>query len=498
MHDEGRDVEKDPQSQPAVTVVDETNQPSENDRDPNLVDFDGPDDPTNAMNWPGSKKLANASVIAFITLLTPLGSSMFAPGLPDVMKDFNSSNPELASFVVSVYLLGYCFGPLLLAPLSEMYGRLPIYHVCNVLYVIWTVACALAPNLASLIIFRLLAGLAGSCPLTVGPASFADMIPQEKRGTAMSIWALGSLIGPVVGPIAGGYMAQDIGWRWTFWVLAIAAGVAAIAGFLFMRESYSSIILQRKVERLRKETGNQNLRSALDTGRTPQDLFRFSIVRPLKMLFLSPIVFLLSVYVGVIYGYLYLLFTTIPTVFQIQYGFSSGSVGLAYLGIGVGSLLGLMVIGSTSDRLVKQLTAKNGGTPKPEYRLPLMIIGGLFIPVALFWYGWSADQELHWIMPIIGTALLGIGNLIIFMATSTYLIDAFTVYSASVMAANTVFRSLAGAVLPLAGGRMYADLGLGWGNSLLAFIALAMIPLPFLFWRCGERIRTSKRFKVDF
>lgn len=182
-----------------------------------------------------------------------------------------------------------------------------------------------------------------------------------------------------------------------------------------MRESYSSIILQRKVERLRKETGNQNLRSALDTGRTPQDLFRFSIVRPLKMLFLSPIVFLLSVYVGVIYGYLYLLFTTIPTVFQIQYGFSSGSVGLAYLGIGVGSLLGLMVIGSTSDRLVKQLTAKNGGTPKPEYRLPLMIIGGLFIPVALFWYGWSADQELHWIMPIIGTALLGIGNLIIFV-----------------------------------------------------------------------------------
>lgn len=126
---------------------------------------------------------------------------MFAPGVPDVMKDFHSSSPELASFVVSVYLLGYCFGPLLLAPLSEMYGRLPIYHACNVLYIIWSVACALTPNLASLIIFRLFAGLAGSCPLTVGPASFADMIPQEKRGTAMSIWALGSLIGPVVGPI---------------------------------------------------------------------------------------------------------------------------------------------------------------------------------------------------------------------------------------------------------------------------------------------------------
>lgn len=283
-----------------------------------------------------------------------------------------------------------------------------------------------------------------------------------------------------------------------------------------MRESYANIILQRKVERLRKETGNPNLRSVRDTGRTPQELFKFSIVRPLKMLFLSPIVFLLSLYVGVVYGYLYLLFTTIPTVFQLQYGFSSGSVGLAYLGIGVGSFLGLMVIGSTSDRLMKQLTAKNGGTPKPEYRLPLMVIGGFFVPVSLFWYGWSAEYELHWIMPIIGTAILGIGMIIAFvrfnliinfsemnadlvqMATSTYLIDAFTVYSASVMAANTVFRSLAGAVLPLAGGRMYENLGLGWGNSLLAFIALGMVPLPFIFWKYGERIRTSKLFKVEF
>lgn len=158
-----------------------------------------------------------------------------------------------------------------------------------------------------------------------------------------------------------------------------------------------------------------NLRSALDTGRSPRDLFVFSIVRPTKMLFLSPIVFLLSLYVGVIYGYLYLLFTTISSVFEDQYGFSQGSVGLSYLGIGIGSIIGLMVLGATSDRLLKYLTAKNG-VSKPEYRLPPMIPGSLFVPASLFMYGWTAYYKTHWIVPIIGTSFLGVGMLISFVS----------------------------------------------------------------------------------
>lgn len=130
---------------------------------------------------------------------------MFAPGVPEVMKEFKSTNLELMSFVVSVYLIGYCFGPLLIAPLSELYGRLIVYNVCNVLYVIFTVACAVAPDLPSLIVFRLFAGLAGSCPLTIGAGSIADMFVQEHRGGAMAAWAIGPLIGPVVGPVGKFY-----------------------------------------------------------------------------------------------------------------------------------------------------------------------------------------------------------------------------------------------------------------------------------------------------
>ncbi|KAJ5456894.1 hypothetical protein N7530_012168 [Penicillium desertorum] len=466
-------------------------------KDPNIVDWDGPDDPENPLNWTSKRKITATCSIALITFLTPLGSSMFAPGVGQLVKDFNVTSTELSSFVVSVYLLGYCFGPLIIAPLSELYGRQYVYHVCNILYVIWTIACAFAPEIGSLVVFRFFAGFAGSCPLTIGAGSIADMFVQEQRGGAMAAWALGPLIGPVVGPVAGAYLAQAKGWRWSFYVLAMAAGAITISSILSIRESYAPTLLARKTKKLQKETGNTNLRSALDTGRTPKELFLYSIVRPTKMLFRSPIVFLLSLYVGVIYGYLYLLFTTITSVFQQQYNFSQGAVGLTYLGMGVGSLSGLFLIGATSDRLLNYLAAKNG-EKKPEYRLPPMVPGAIFVPISLFMYGWTAYYQTHWIVPIIGTSFLGTGMMITFMCVSTYLVDAFTDYAASVMAANTVFRSLAGALLPLAGPKMYAVLGLGWGNSLLGFIALAFCALPVIFWIYGERIRTSPKFQVAF
>lgn len=150
---------------------------------------------------------------------------MFAPGVAEVMKEFHITDNLLGSFVVSVYLLGYAFGPLILAPLSELYGRLVVYHSCNFLFVIMTVTCALSRNMNMLIAFRFLAGTFGSCPLTLGGGSIADMIIQEKRGGVMAIWALGPLMGPVIGPVAGGYVTQAIGWRWTFWIIAIVVSL---------------------------------------------------------------------------------------------------------------------------------------------------------------------------------------------------------------------------------------------------------------------------------
>ncbi|KAG9250225.1 major facilitator superfamily domain-containing protein [Emericellopsis atlantica] len=463
-----------------------------------IVDWDGPDDPENPHNWTRKQKAVCITIVSVITFITPLASSIFAPSTEQVMAEFGSDSTLLASFIVSVYLIGYCFGPLVIAPLSEMYGRSPLYYVCNVIFVIFTVACALAPNMAALLVFRLLAGLVGSCPLTIGAGTLADMIGPEKRGMAMSWWICGPLLGPVIGPIAGGYLAENKGWRWSFWVVAMAAGVVTILSFIFLHESYAHALLEKKTRRLRKETGNSELRSALDTGKSSKEVFRVAIVRPTKMLFLSPIVSSLSLYMAVLYGYLYMLFTTFPSLFMYEYGFSEGNIGLTYLGIGIGSAIGLFINANVSDRVAIHMKTKRGGVHQPEYRLPPSMYACWLIPMGIFWFGWTADYHCHWILPILGTGVFGVGVVILMMSMAVYVVDAFDVYAASATAATTVLRSLLGALLPLGGRDLFDNLGMGWGSSLLGFLALAMTPLPFIFYRYGERLRKVTLFNVEF
>ena len=262
-----------------------------------------------------------------------------------------------------------------------------------------------------------------------------------------------------------------------------------------MDETYPPILLDRKIRRLRKKTGNEALRSALESSLTPKQRLKLAIIRPLKLLFLSPIVFGLSLYLAIAYGYLYVVFTTMTEVFEGQYGISTSNVGLTFLGIGVGQFVGLIVFGWFSDALLKRLA--KGGELKPEYRLPPLLPGAIAMPIGLLIYGWTAQYKIQWIVPIFGTFLIGLGMITIFMPMGTYLVDAFTVYAASAMAANTVLRSIGGALLPLAGRKMYNRLGIGWGNSLLAFISIALLPMCWVFIKYGERIRKHPRFQLN-
>lgn len=471
---------------------------SEEENDANIIWW-SENDPENPYNWPRWVKILNVGLISAQTFIAPLASSIFAPGVPSVMREFHNSSPELASFVVSVYILGFAAGPLVIAPLSEIYGRLIVYHGCNVCFITFLIGCAEAPSFNSLIAFRFLSGIFGSCAVTNGGGTISDMITQEKRATAMALMTMGVLLGPIIAPIIGGVISDsDLGWRWVFWVLTILAGVVALCMLVFGRESYAPVLLQRRVDRLRKETGNEMLRSKLDIGLSPADYFKRSIVRPLKMLVFSPICIIFAIYLAIVYGYMYLMFTTISRVFTdpTTYNFGTKIVGLVFVGMGVGSLIGLIFFSVASNRIMKAKAGPDGkGTCTPEDRLQVLPIGAIFLPVGFFIYGWTAQYHVHWIVPIMSHALIGFGNIIIFMAISMALIDTFTIYAASALAANTVARSVFGAVLPIFGLRMYDSLGLGWGNSLLAFIAVALIPVPFLLIRYGELLRTRYEIK---
>ncbi|XWW93080.1 hypothetical protein V2A60_001008 [Cordyceps javanica] len=455
------------------------------------VDWDGPDDPAHPRNWTKGSKQMHVLIISVFTLYSNLAAVMFAPGAPQLAKEFGITSTIVASFTVSIYILGYVFGPLLLSSMSELYGRLVIYHICNILYMAFTIGCALSKNTAMFLVFRFICGCAASAPMTVGGGTIADLYIPSERGKAMAIFALGPLLGPVIGPVIGGFVTERLGWRWTFWIILILAGIVTVTAFILMRETFEPVLLERKAASLRKSTGNTELQTkTFDNKRTPTQLLVRAAIRPLRMLFLSPVVFLLSLYTAFMFGLIYLLFTTFPGVFGLTYHFATEIAGLAYLGLGIGMIISIGLFAVFSDKLLHQ--PREGTLERPELRLILMMWSTPVIPVGFFWYGWSADKAAHWIVPILGTLVIGLGAFLTLMPAQLYLVDAFGAEAAaSALAANTVLRSLFGALLPLAGPAMYETLGLGWGNSLLAFITLGFCPIPFLFYRYGEALRTK-------
>lgn len=414
-------------------------------------------------------------------------------------ETFHNDSLILSSLAVSIFVLGYVLGPLILAPLSEIYGRRLVLTGANIYFCVWQIGCALAPNLGSLIFFRLMAGIGGSGCLTIGGGVIADLFQPDRRGLATSVFTMGPLFGPVIGPICGGFIGQRLGWRWVFWILLISATLVTIGIECLNRETNPRVLIERKVKRLQKELNRPELESCYTVGsvnHSPRQILFNGMIRPLKMLFLSPLIFLLSLYMAVVYGLLYLLFTTITSVFISTYHFQPEICGLAYIGLGVGFFSGITVVAKLSDKTVVRMTKANNDVFEPEMRLPACIFFAFFVPITFFWYGWSADKHTHWIVPMIGLVPFGFGMMGIFIPIQTYVIDSFPQFAASGIAALTVSRSLFGAFLPLAGPKMYKSLGLGWGNSVLGFIAVGLIPAPLLIFKFGGRIRKNHPVKL--
>ncbi|WYZ45785.1 hypothetical protein EsH8_IX_000010 [Colletotrichum jinshuiense] len=458
--------------------------------DENIVDWDSPTDPENPRNWPGRKKALHIFLLGILTLNANLAATMFAPGAAQFAAEFRIADKTIVTFAVSIYLVGVAFGPVVTAPLSEIHGRLIVYHVCNVVYAAFTLGCALSTNAPMFYIFRFIAGCSSSAPIAIGGGTIADLVPPEKRGGAMGLFMLGALLGPVLGPVAGGFLVANVGWRWTFWLILIIGGSTTLFAFAFMRETYAPILLIRKAARIRKETGNARLHTKVVLSSSYTIMFK-SISRPLKLLILTPIVTSLSLYVAYSFSLIFILFTTFPSVFEEQYGFSTAVSGLAYLGLGVGFLVGLAAFTAVNNWQRKHWNANGGWTP--ERHLIPMIIFSPFTAIGFFWYGWSSAERTHWMVPITGTSFIAIGFLFTMLPTQLYLVDAFdSGAAASAVAANIILRVLCSAFITLAGPPLYDHLGLGWGNSLLGFLCIAFIPAPVLIYRNGAWLR--KRF----
>ncbi|KXN89321.1 hypothetical protein AN958_05819 [Leucoagaricus sp. SymC.cos] len=473
-------------------------------------DLNWDNDPDNARNWPLGKKWTCVCIGSLYAFCPILASTMIAPGLPDVALKYEITNPTVVALTLSIFLLSYGIGvclpayvlclneqyllttiqPLIFGPLSEIYGRKWLFHIANILTMAFGLGCAFSPSTGSLVAFRFLSGFTGSAPIPLGGGLMTDLFSERDRGHPSSLFILGLLIGPIVGPVTGGFVTQQVGIKWVFIVISCVCGFASLVGIPLLKETYAPIIRMERAVRSGDPEAPKRVHASLEHLQGSRfKYFVTNLSRPIVLLFRSFICFILSLYTALVYGIYYLLFSIFGDFFGKTYGFGAGVGGLTYLGLGIGFATATIFGSKLGEAWYHRLAAKNCGVGKPEMRIPAMFVGSFFIPVGLFWYGWSAQAKLHWIMPIIGSGIFGFGMMAVFVPVQLYLIDTFT-YSASAIAAATTFRSLLGFAFPLFSVQMYDAMGQGGGNSMLAGLAIVLgIPFPIWIYFRGEQLR---------
>lgn len=388
---------------------------------------------------------------------------------------------------------------MLWAPLSELFGRQILFVTTYAALTAFNAGVAGSQNAWSIIILRFFAGSFGSSPLTNAGGVIADMFPAKQRGVAMSLFAAAPFLGPIIGPIAGGFIGMsDGGWQWVMGFLAVFSGTVWIIGSLTIPETYAPVLLRRRAERLSKLSGKiYRSKLEIDQGKVSlKDSFKVSLSRPWVLLFQEPIVFLLSLYMAIVYGTLYMMFAAFPIVYQQSRGWNQGVGGLAFLGIMIGMLFAVIYSLWDNKRYIGT-SDKHGGFAPPEARLPPCLIASVAIPIGLFWFAWTNYPSIHFMVSIAAGVPFGFGMVLVFLSIMNYLIDSYTIFAASVLAANSVIRSLFGAAFPLFTTYMYQNLGIHWASSIPAFLALACVPFPFLFYKYGPAIRTRCKFAAQ-
>ncbi|ETW80293.1 synaptic vesicle transporter [Heterobasidion irregulare TC 32-1] len=446
-------------------------------------------DPEDPRNFSKTKKWIITIAVSSLCLAVALGSAIITGDLPHPARELGMSD-IVGNLAVTLFVVGFGLGPLVYAPMSEMFGRRPIYIISMGLFAIWTIPCALAKNPQTLLVGRALAGLAASAPMTNVGGSVADLWSLDERGMPMAVFSAVLFVGPVLGPLIGGFVGETIGWRWEYWILLIFVSAECIMT-LFVPETFAVVLLKRRAEKLRAETGNPAYKTAteiVEADITIGERVQIALIRPFEMLFTEPVLIFMSLYLCLIYMLLYLFFFAFPIVFEGVHHMNDGITGLMFLSILVGILIALVTM-----HFWTQLYRKLYKAHAVEARLPPMMFGALMLPASLFIFAWTSFEYVSWVGPMMGGVAFGWGMVSVYISANSYIVDAFPKYVASAIAAKTFIRSMAGASVPMFVVQMYNGLGPRWASSLLGFVSIAMLPIPFVFWKWGAQIRAASR-----
>ncbi|WVQ64792.1 uncharacterized protein L199_002961 [Kwoniella botswanensis] len=474
--------------------------------------------PANPRNWTGQRKMLITITLALTGFISTMGSSIGIPGMHAVRDEFGVGF-RVGVLIPGAYVLGLGAGPFIFAPISELYGRQIAYTSSQVTYCIFFLGTGFSNDMATLIVLRFFCGVFASVPPSLGVATCADMYEPSQRGKPISIYALGPLSGPILGNMLG-YWLLYFGWRWAYYFMTILSTLNTILLILVMRETYAPVIqkilVYESVHNPPSASHTENHFNPInwlpDLSWMPAMVSKSEMLsvygkafsRPPRLLFTNPVAFAFSMYYAYLYGLIYLFLTTIPLLFGsppfsqndlFSYGWPQGTLPLSYLGLGLGFCSAAIVAANCQDRIYKYLSKRNGDKGQPEYRLVLTQTGMIIMPIGLFIYGWTANSHTHWIAPIIGQYLIGIGLVLPFNTIQNFLVDAFHPYSAAAIAGATAARSIVACILPLFATEMFVKLNWGWGNTLLACVAILGVPCPLVMFLWGKKLRERYAFQ---
>jgi MFS family permease len=324
-----------------------------------------------------------------------------------------------------------------------------------------------------------------------------DIWDVKTRGKAMLLFAVSPFAGPAIGPVVSGWIAVGgASWRWIFWVLTMFAGFCIVLIFFTIPETYQPVLLVRKAERMRKETGDSRYYAPKEANKPDMRRRLYNIVAmPFKILFLEPMLIAIVVYQSFLYGCIYILFEAYPIVFTQGHNMNAGVSGLMYLPVSIGGVIGVLIFiifyNPRYDRYVEEYAPAR---VPPEARLEVTLLGAPLFAIAFFWFGWTSFPSISFWSPLFAGGLLGFSIFLIFLSLINYTVDAYLFAAASALAASTVSRSIFGAVFPLFARQMFDSLNPQWASTLLGFVAAAMIPIPIVLRRYGAYLRSKSRF----
>jgi multidrug resistance protein len=415
-----------------------------------VVGYESETDSMNPHNWSSTRRIFATIMIAWIGFIVGFASSVDSAALTQAAADFGVSEVT-ESLATGLFLVGFGFGALFAGPISETVGRNPVYIVTLAIYMIWIMASALVPNIGAQLVFRFLAGFFGSTPLTCAGGSISDIWNPMERVYAFPVFANAAFMGPIFGPVVGGFVGQSslISWRWCEWITLIISGAIFILVLLFQPETFAPILLYWKASHLRKITGDDRYVAEVEIRAEPFfTRLIHALYRPFLLVAREPIVILFALYLTVIYIILFTFLDGYTYIFGDTYGFSEGITGLAFLGIAVGlcgaSLL-VPLIHHWAKRDLQALQATHGENAKlpPEKRLWFAMFGAPAVPISLFWMGWTNYSSTSYWSGLAASVLFGYGILCIFISSYQYIIDSYETYAASALASLTLIRYVA-------------------------------------------------------